>query len=237
MVLLDVTPLSLGIETRGGMFTKIIERNATIPTRKSRIFTTVADNQAKVEVHVLQGEREIATNNKSLGRFELVGIPPAPKGVPQIEVTFDIDSNGIVNVSARDLATNREQKILVTPSGGLSDAEIHRIIEDARLHAEEDRRRAEFIRIRARLEGLVESNQKTFGEFGSMLSPESQAHVRKILDNAKKALESGGAAECTQALEKLAEVGRILSEVILYDPGQFGGTASEASGEETVEEA
>ena len=237
MVLLDVTPLSLGIETRGGMFTKIIERNATIPTRKSRIFTTVADNQAKVEVHVLQGEREIASHNKSLGRFELVGIPPAPKGVPQIEVTFDIDSNGIVNVSARDLATNREQKILVTPSGGLSDGEISRIIEDARLHAEEDRRKAEFIRIRARLEGLVESNQKTFGEFGAMLSPDSQGNVRKILDNAKKALESGGAAECTQALEKLAEVGKILSEVILYDPGQFGGSAADASGEETVEEA
>ncbi len=143
MVLLDVTPLSLGIETKGGMFTKIIERNSTIPTRKSRIFTTVTDNQTKVEVHVLQGEREIAAHNKSLGRFELVGVPPAPRGVPQIEVAFDIDSNGIVNVQAKDLASQREQKILVTPSGGLSEEEIHEILEDAKKHAEEDRRRAE----------------------------------------------------------------------------------------------
>ncbi len=239
MVLLDVTPLSLGIETRGGMFTKIIERNATIPTKKSRIFTTVADNQAKVEVHVLQGEREIAAHNKSLGRFELVGIPPAPKGVPQIEVTFDIDSNGIVNVQAKDLATNREQKIIVTPSGGLSEHEISAIIEDARVHAEEDRRRAEFIRVKTRLEGLVESNQKTFAEFGSMLSPENQASVRKILENARKSLESGGAAECTQALEKIAEVGTILAEVILYDPGAFSSAGTEGApkaDEDTVEE-
>jgi molecular chaperone DnaK len=236
MVLLDVTPLSLGIETRGGMFTKIIERNATIPTRKARIFTTVSDNQSKVEVHVLQGEREIAAHNKSLGRFELVGIPSAPKGVPQIEVSFDIDSNGIVSVQAKDLSTNLEQKILVTPSGGLSESEIQHIIEDAKQHEEEDRRRAEFIRVRTRLEGLVESNQKTFAEFGSMLPPDQQDSVRKILDNARKALESGSASECTQALERLAEVGQVLSEVILYDPTAFG-SGSGATAEDTVEEA
>ena len=242
MVLLDVTPLSLGIETRGGMFTKIIERNSTIPTRKSRIFTTVADNQSKVEVHVLQGEREIAGHNKSLGRFDLVGVPPAPKGTAQIEVTFDIDSNGIVNVSARDLATKREQKIIVTPAGGLAESEIQAIIEDAQKHEEEDRRRAEFIRIRTRLEGLVESNQKTFAEFGAMLPPEQQSNVRKILETARRALESGSAAECTTALERIAEVGRILSEVILYDPGAFSSDerdAKAAGGEaaDTVEEA
>ena len=236
MVLLDVTPLSLGIETRGGMFTKIIERNSTIPTRKSRIFTTVADNQAKVEVHVLQGEREVAAHNKSLGRFELVGIPPAPKGVPQIEVTFDIDSNGIVNVQARDIATSREQKILVTPSGGLTEEEIRGIIEDAGRHAEEDRRRAELVRVKGRLEGLVDSSQKSFAEFGSMLSPEQQSSVRKILDTARKALAGGSVAECTQALERIAEVGRILSEVILYDPGSFE-SEKEREGADSVEEA
>jgi len=235
MVLLDVTPLSLGIETRGGMFTKIIERNATIPTRKSRIFTTVADNQSKVEVHVLQGEREIAAHNKSLGQFELVGIPPAPRGVPQVEVSFDIDSNGIVNVSARDLATQKEQKIVVTPSGGLSDEEINSIIEDAKKHSEEDRRRAELIRVRTRLEGLVESNQKTFSEFGSMLAEDKQLEVRRILDNARKALDAGSMAECTEALEKIAEVGQILSDVILYDPSTLSAGAEETEAD-TVEE-
>ncbi len=236
MVLLDVTPLSLGIETRGGMFTRIIERNATIPTRKSRIFTTVADNQTKVEVHVLQGERELAGGNKSLGRFELVGIPPAPRGVPQIEVAFDIDSNGIVSVQAKDVATSREQKILVTPSSGLSENEIQSIIDDAQKHADEDRRRAEYVRARARLEGLVDSNQKTFAEFGSMLAQDQQAHVRKLLENARKALDSGSAAECTQALERIAEVGRILSDVILYDPGSLSGAGAAADGGDTVEE-
>jgi len=227
LVLLDVTPLSLGIETRGGMFTKIIERNATIPTRKSKIFTTVADNQTKVQIHVLQGEREIAAHNKSLGQFELVGIPPAPRGATQIEVSFDIDSNGIVNVQARDLATQREQKILVTPSSGLVEEEIAAIIEDAQQHAEEDRQRAEYIRARARLEGLVDSNQKTFNEFGSMLSEEDQTRSREILSEAKHALESGSASECTEALEKIAEMGRILSEVILYDPGAFSTPSDE----------
>jgi len=221
LVLLDVTPLSLGIETRGGMFTKILERNSTIPTRKSKIFTTVADNQTKVEIHVLQGEREIAAHNKSLGQFELVGIPPAPRGATQIEVCFDIDSNGIVSVQARDLATQREQKILVTPSSGLTEDEIHSIINDAEKHAEEDKRKAEFVRARARLEGLVDSNQKTYNEFGAMLTPEKQAEARTIMEDAKQALESGSVGNCTDALEKIAEMGKILSEVILYDPGSF----------------
>ena len=231
LVLLDVTPLSLGIETRGGMFTKIIERNATIPTRKSKVFTTVADNQTKVEIHVLQGEREISAHNNSLGQFELVGIPAAPRGATQVEVTFDIDSNGIVSVQARDLTTQREQKILVTPSSGLSETEIDDIITDAKQHAEDDRRRAEFIRARSRLEGLVDSNQKTFNEFGSMLPPDQQAEARKILDAAREALESGNAGECTVALEKIADMGRILSEVILYDPGSLAPETGGESGE------
>ncbi len=235
MVLLDVTPLSLGIETRGGMFTKIIERNATIPTRKSRIFTTVADNQSQVEVHVLQGEREIAAHNKSLGRFDLIGVPPAPRGVPQVEVTFDIDSNGIVSVSARDMATNREQKVLVTPSGGLTDDDIRSIIEDATSHADEDRRRAELIRARSRLEGLVDSSQRTFAEFGVLLTPEQQQNVRQILDGARRALTSGSVAECTTALERIVEAGAILSEIILYDPGS-GSPNTEGAEEEPVGE-
>ena len=157
-------------------------------------------------------------------QFELVGLPPAPRGATQIEVSFDIDSNGIVSVQARDLATQREQKILVTPSSGLSEDEISNIIEDARKHSEEDRKRAEFIRARARLEGLVESNEKTFNEFGSMLAPDQQSEVRTILEDAKKALDSGSATECTEALEKIAEMGKILSEVILYDPGTLSPT-------------
>jgi len=235
MVLLDVTPLSLGIETRGGMFTKLIERNTTIPTRKTKIFTTVVDNQSKVEINVLQGEREVAAFNKSLGRFELLGIPPAPKGVPQIEVTFDIDSNGIVSVSARDMASNKEQKINVTPSGGLTEKEITDIIEDAVSHADADKKRAELNRIQARLEGLLDSNLRSFAEFGSLLDEEKRVTVKKILDSARKALASASISECTDSLEKLGEASQILTEVILYHPspnvpgGPGAGGASPAS--------
>ncbi len=233
MVLLDVTPLSLGIETRGEMFTKLIERNSTIPTRKSKIFTTVTDNQTKVEVHVLQGERELAAHNKSLGRFELVGIPPAPKGVPQIEVTFDIDSNGIVHVSARDQTTGREQRIVVTPSGGLSEQEINDIIEDARRFADEDRVRTELVRIQQRLEGLLESNEKTFAEFGYMLEEAKRKEVQRTLADARRALAGTSVSECTSCLEKLQEASKILTDVILYKPSSLspaaGGTTPEPS--------
>jgi molecular chaperone DnaK len=231
MVLLDVTPLSLGIETRGGMFTKLIERSTTVPTRKTKIFTTVADNQSKVEVNVLQGEREVASYNKSLGRFELLGIPPAPRGVPQVEVTFDIDSNGIVHVSARDMASNQEQKIAVTPSGGLTEKEINEIIDDARRHAEADRKKAELYKIQARLEGLLESNVKSFAEFGSLLDEEKRATVKQILEGARKALASASISECTAFLEKLGEASQILTEVILYHPSPNApGGPSGASG-------
>ena len=221
MVLLDVTPLSLGIETRGGMFTKIIDRNSKIPTRKSRVFTTVSDNQAKVEVHVLQGEREIAAHNKSLARFDLVGIPPAPKGVPQIEVSFEIDTNGIVHVSARDQATGREQRIVVTPSSGLSEQEIEEMIEDARQHADEDRQKAEFLKIRARLENMVEANEKAFAEFGLMLDQGKQHAVKRILEGARRALASTNLEEVNRSLEKVGEAAQMLTDVILYDPSML----------------
>jgi molecular chaperone DnaK len=221
LVLLDVTPLSLGLETRGGMFTKLIERNSTIPTKKSKIFTTVTDNQSVVEINVLQGERDIAAYNKSLGRFELVGLPPAPRGVPQVEVTFDIDSNGIVHVSAKDKATGKEQKIVVTPSSGLTEKEIGEIIADAQKHQEDDRRRSELNRIQARLEGLLESNERTFAEFGKNLDETKRKTVQRILENARKALQGSSLSESTKSLEKLAEASQILTEVILYDPSKF----------------
>ncbi|HUD71525.1 MAG TPA: Hsp70 family protein, partial [Dongiaceae bacterium] len=233
MVLLDVTPLSLGIETRGAMFTKLIDRNTTIPTRKSKIFTSVVDNQSKVEINVLQGEREVASYNKSLGRFELIGIPPAPKGVPQVEVTFDIDSNGIVNVSARDMATKKEHKLVVTPSGGLTEREIAEIIDDAERHAEDDRKKAELYRIQARLEGLLDSNMRSFAEFGSLLDEEKRNAVKKIIDSARKALASASISECTASLEKLAEASQILTEVILYHPS--GGAPGGGSGSDDAQ--
>jgi len=233
MVLLDVTPLSLGIETRGGMFTKLIERNSTIPTKKSRIFTTVTDNQSKVEVHVLQGEREIANHNKSLGKFDLVGLAPSPKGVPQIDVTFDIDSNGIVHVGARDVSTGREQRIVVTPSTGLTEREINDIIEDARRHAEEDRVKAELTRIQTRLESLLDSNEKSFAEFGSLLDEDRRKEVQETLLDARRAIQGSSLQQSTECLEKLGEASKILTDVILYNPSVFKTTDPEApSGED-----
>src|SRR5437867_2068480 len=231
LILLDVTPLSLGVETRGGMFIKIIERNSTVPIRKSRTFTTVVDNQSKVEIHVLQGEREIAAYNKSLGRFDLVGIPPAPKGVPQVDVIFDVDSNGIVHVTAKDRATGTEQRIVVTPASGLSESEIERIIDDARRHEEEDHKKAEILRIQARLEGLLESSEKTFAEFGGMLDEEKQRVVRKVLQAARKSLNSESVSEITKNLDRLGEVSQILTEVILYDPTKLSAAPDETPAE------
>lgn len=232
MVLLDVTPLSLGIETRGGMFTKLIDRNTTIPTRKGKVFTTILDNQAKVEVHVLQGEREIANYNRSLGKFDLVGIPPAPKGVPQIEVSFEIDSNGIVNVSARDMATSQQQAMVVTPSSGLSEKEIKTIIDEAQVNEESDRRKAELHRIQSRLESLLDSNLKTFAEFGKSLPEDQRKTVKSILDDAKRALQGSSVAESQKSLERLGEAAQILTEVILYNPSKFRASdePSEAGG-------
>ena len=212
LVLLDVTPLSLGIETYGGVFTKLIERNTTIPTKKSQIFSTAADGQTSVEVHVLQGEREMAAYNKTLGRFQLTGIPPAPRGVPQIEVTFDIDANGIVHVSAKDQATGNEQKVSITASTNLSEDDINQAIKDAEAHAAEDKKRKEEIEVRNNAESLVYNSQKTLDELGDKISGEEKAKVESEIENVKKALEGSNIDSIKDATEKLTKVFYELSE-------------------------
>ena len=218
MVLLDITPLSLGIETHGGLFTKLIERNSTIPTKNSLIFTTVADNQTKVQVHVLQGEREFARENKSLGKFDLIGIPPAPRGVPQVEVTFSIDSNGIVNVTARDQATGQSQGVQINPAGGLSKDEIDRIIDEASAHQRVDSARREIRMLQNKLEGMIYTNDKVFKEFGKLLSEDDRNRVMKILTRAKEAVTSEEKQTINDAVFELQAASRILTSVMLYNP-------------------
>jgi molecular chaperone DnaK len=185
VLLLDVTPLSLGVETAGGVFTKIIEKNTTVPSRRSQVFSTAVDNQPLVSVHALQGEREMAADNKTLGRFELVGIPPAPRGVPQIEVTFDIDANGIVHVSAKDLGTGKTQQIRITASSGLSEEEIQRMVRDAEAHKAEDRRKKELADLRNDADGLVYTTEKSLEEYASALKSEDLLEIRRDLDALK----------------------------------------------------
>jgi molecular chaperone DnaK len=218
MVLLDVTPLSLGVETRGGLFQKLIERNATIPTKNSLIFTTVSDNQTRVTVHVLQGEREFSNENKSLGKFDLLGIPPAPRGVPQIEVTFSIDSNGIVNVTARDQATGQSQGVQINPAGGLSRDEIDRIISDASAHQRADAARREMRMLANKLDGMIYTNEKVFREFGKLLKEDEREHVTKIITRAKESVGAEDKQRINDAIFELQNASRILTGVMLYNP-------------------
>jgi molecular chaperone DnaK len=206
VLLLDVTPLSLGIETLGGVMTKLIEANTTIPTRKSEIFSTASDNQTSVEIHVLQGERPMAVDNKTLGRFILDGIPPAPRGVPQIEVTFDIDANGILNVSARDKATGREQRIRIEASGKLSEAEIQRMREDARIHAEEDRRRKEEADTRNAADALIFSTERQIKDLGDKIPASDLSRLNAALDSLKDAQKSGTVSSIKSAMDNLTKV-------------------------------
>ena len=221
MILLDVTPLSLGLETHGGLFTKIIERNSTIPTKNSLIFTTVADNQSKVQVHVLQGEREFARENKSLGKFDLVGIPPAPRGVPQIEVTFAIDSNGIVNVTARDQATGQSQGVQINPAGGLSKDEIDRLVTEAEEHQRNDANRREVRLLQNKLEGMIYTNEKVFREFGKLLNDADRDKVQKIISKAKEAVAGESKSSLNEAIFDLQAASRILTGVMLYNPSKM----------------
>jgi len=233
LVLLDVTPLSLGVETQGGLFTKLIERNATIPTKNTQIFTTVVDNQDTVRVHVLQGERQLANQNKSLGRFELVGIPPAPRGIPQIEVTFAIDSNGIVNVSARDLATNLSQSMQINPAGGLSESEVRRLVEEANEHSQADSKRRELRQLKNRIEGLIYSNERVYTQFRPLLPEASSRRIHEVLLGARAALGRETQAELEAAMYDLNSVAQILSEVMLSNargPGPSGRQPDQAKG-------
>jgi len=229
VLLLDVTPLSLGIETLGGVFTKIIERNTTIPCRKSQIFSTAEDNQTAVSIHVLQGEREMARDNKTIGRFELVGIPPAPRGVPQIEVTFDIDANGILNVSAKDLATGKEQSIVIKASSGLSEEEIQRMIRDAEAHAEEDRRKRELAEERNKLDGLVYSTEKSLKEFGDKIDAASRGDIENALSEAKEALKGDDIGRIKAAFDRLTQASHKLAEEMYRKTAAQQGTDQQAA--------
>ena len=227
ILLLDVTPLSLGIETLGGVMTQMITRNTTIPTRKSEIFSTASDNQTSVEVHVMQGERPMAADNKTLGKFHLVGIPPAPRGVPQVEVTFDIDANGIVNVSAKDVGTGREQKITITASSGLSKEEIDKMMKDAEAHAGEDTKRKESIEARNRLDGLVYSVEKSFGENKDKLDSAAAGNIETAISESKTALAGDDAAAMDTAFNNLQTASHKLAEVLYSQTASQGAPTEE----------
>ncbi|MBM9604620.1 molecular chaperone DnaK [Desulfopila inferna] len=238
VLLLDVTPLSLGIETLGGVTTKLIEKNTTVPTKKSQVFSTAADNQPAVSIHVLQGEREMAENNKTIGRFELADIPPAPRGVPQIEVTFDLDANGILNVSAKDLGTNKEQSIKITASSGLTEEEIEKMTRDAELHADEDKKRKELVETRNQADALVHATQKSLKDLGDKVDDETRSNVEKEIENVKSVLESGDTDKIKAAMESLSTASHKLAELMYAkaskespeDQGPSGGGAAGGAG-------
>jgi len=228
--LLDVTPLSLGIETLGGVFTRMIDRNTTIPTKKSQVYSTAEDSQNAVTIRVFQGEREMAADNKMLGQFDLVGIPPAPRGVPQIEVTFDIDANGIVNVSAKDLGTGKEQKITITASSGLSAEDVDRMMKEAETNSEDDKRQKEEVEARNRSAQLIFAAERLIEESGDKLSTDTKKAVQEAIDEAKKATESQDADAITKAVDQLNTAQQKAAEE-LYANTQTSGASS--SGEAT----
>ena len=228
VLLLDVTPLSLGIETLGGVSTTLIIRNTTIPTRKGEIFSTAADNQTSVEIHVVQGERPMARDNKSLGKFHLMGIPAAPRGIPQIEVTFDIDANGILNVSAKDKGTGKEQKITITGSSGLGDEEIDSMVKDAESHADEDRKRKDEIEAKNRADNLVYSTEKMLNENRDKIGEEDAKNIEEALADAKTAIEEGGTERINSAIERLTQASHKLAEALYQQTQTQEGAASGA---------
>ncbi|MEN3185632.1 MAG: molecular chaperone DnaK [Atribacterota bacterium] len=230
VLLLDVTPLSLGIETLGGVFTKIIERNTTIPVSKSQVFTTAADNQTTVEIHVLQGERPMAQDNFSLGKFQLTGIPPAPRGVPQIEVKFDIDADGILHVSAKDLATGKEQAITIKASSGLSREEIDRMIREAELHAEEDRKKKEEVELRNQADNLVYTVEKTLRDSGDKLSTSTKTSVEGALSSLREALKGNDAADIRRRMEELQSASHAMAQELYQKTAQAGASYHSSEG-------
>lgn len=233
LLLLDVTPLSLGIETLGGVFTKLIERNTTIPTKKSQVFSTAADGQTSVEVHVLQGEREMAAYNKTLGRFQLTGIPPAPRGIPQIEVTFDIDANGIVHVSAKDLGTGNEQNVTITASTNLSEADIQKAVKDAEKFAADDKKRKEEIDIRNNADSMVYQSEKTLKDLGDKLTQEDKAKIETEINNVKEAIKGESIDAIKAATEKLTQAFYDVSAKIYQQTGAAGAAQQQTTGEQT----
>jgi molecular chaperone DnaK len=216
ILLLDVTPLSLGVETLGGVMTKLIERNTTIPSSKKEVFSTAADSQTGVDIHVLQGEREFARDNRTLGRFQMADIPPAPRGVPQIEVTFDIDANGILNVSAKDMGTGKEQSIKIQASSGLSDDEVEKMAQDAEAHAEEDKQRREVVDLKNQADQLVYSTEKTLKEHGEKVSAEIRGNIESALNNLKEAAKGDDGEAIKRNIEQLGEASQELGK-ILYE--------------------
>jgi molecular chaperone DnaK len=237
VLLLDVTPLTLGIETKGGVMTKLIERNTTIPTRKSEIFSTAEDNQPSVEIHVLQGEREMAAYNKSLGKFQLTGIPPAPRGIPQIEVTFDIDANGILSVSAKDLGTGKEQKIEIKAGSGLSDEEIKRMVSDAESHAEEDRKQRELVEARNNAENAAYQAERQLKDMEDKVDESSKSEIEEAIKGVRDVLESEDVYEIRSKTEALQAAFHKVSEQMYAAAAQEQAQASTNGGEAASEEA